>query len=104
MNGQKRSLASALDHVRIAPHSQGRGSRRVPKLRRPVSDAAQMLCLSYLMANSLTGLEEWNRIASMNLPLKFLLMMWAGWVNRAQQNAIDYLKEESRILREQVGR
>ena len=39
----------------------------------------------------------------MNLPLKFLLLMWAGWVNRAQQNAIDYLKEENRILREQMG-
>ncbi len=39
----------------------------------------------------------------MNLPLKFLVLMWAGWVNRAQQNAIDYLKEENRILREQVG-
>ncbi len=39
----------------------------------------------------------------MNLPLKFLLLMWAGWVNRVQQNAIDYLKEENRILREQVG-
>ena len=39
----------------------------------------------------------------MNLPLKFLLLIWAGWVNRAQQNAIDYLKEENRILREQVG-
>ena len=42
-------------------------------------------------------------MAFMNLPLKFLLMMWAGWVNRAQQNVIDYLKEENRILREQVG-
>ena len=39
----------------------------------------------------------------MNLPLKFLLLILAGWVNRAQQNAIDYLKEENRILREQVG-
>ena len=39
----------------------------------------------------------------MNLPLKFLLLIWAGWMNRAQQNAIDYLKEENRILREQVG-
>ncbi len=39
----------------------------------------------------------------MNLPLKFLLLMWAGWVNRAQQDAIDYLKEENRILREQMG-
>ncbi len=39
----------------------------------------------------------------MNLPLKFLLLMWVSWVNRAQQNAIDYLKEENCILREQVG-
>ena len=35
--------------------------------------------------------------------MKFLLLIWAGWVNRAQQHAIDYLKEENRILREQVG-
>jgi len=27
----------------------------------------------------------------------------AGWVNRYQQDAIDYLKEENRILREHVG-
>ena len=41
--------------------------------------------------------------AFMNLPLKFLLLIWTGWVNRAQQDAIDYLKEENRILREQMG-
>ena len=35
----------------------------------------------------------------MNLPLKFLLLIWAGWMNRAQQNAIDYLKEENRDLK-----
>ncbi len=32
-------------------------------------------------------------MAFMNLPLKFLLLIWAGWVNRAQQDAVDYLKE-----------
>jgi len=31
------------------------------------------------------------------------LFMWAGWVNRAQQDAIDYLKEKNRILRELMG-
>ena len=31
----------------------------------------------------------------MNLPLKFLLLIWAGWVNRTQQDVIDYLKEEN---------
>ena len=27
----------------------------------------------------------------------------AGWVNRSQQDAIEYLKEENRVLREQLG-
>ncbi len=36
-------------------------------------------------------------------PLQFLLMLMAGWVNRRQLEAIDYLKEENRVLREQLG-
>jgi hypothetical protein len=33
-----------------------------------------------------------------------LLILWmAGWVNRGQQNAIGYLLEENRVLREQLG-
>ena len=35
--------------------------------------------------------------------LRFLLMTIAGWLNRKQQDAIEYLKEENRILREQLG-
>lgn len=30
-------------------------------------------------------------------------MILAGWVNRAQQDVIDYLQEENRALREQLG-
>ncbi len=30
--------------------------------------------------------------------LQFLLLFFAGWVNRKQQDSIDYLKEENRIL------
>ena len=30
-------------------------------------------------------------------------MSVAGWVNRSQQDAIEYLKEENRVLREQLG-
>jgi hypothetical protein len=36
-------------------------------------------------------------------PLQFLLMVMAGWVNRLQLAVIDYLKEENRVLREQLG-
>ena len=34
--------------------------------------------------------------------LRFLLMFFAGWVHRGQLEAIDYLKEENRVLRAQL--
>lgn len=33
-----------------------------------------------------------------------LLMMLAGWINRQQQEMIEYLMEENKILREQLGK
>jgi hypothetical protein len=37
------------------------------------------------------------------LPLQFLMLIFAGWVNRHQQDVIEYLQEENRSLREQLG-
>lgn len=37
------------------------------------------------------------------LPLQFLILLVAGWLNRHQQDVIEYLQEENRILLEQVG-
>ena len=37
------------------------------------------------------------------LPLQFLILTVAGWVNRNQQDVIDYLRKEKRILREHVA-
>jgi transposase InsO family protein len=37
------------------------------------------------------------------LQLQFLMLIFAGWVNRSQQDAIEYLQEENRVLREQLG-
>ena len=34
---------------------------------------------------------------------QLLVVTLAGWVNRFQQDAIEYLKEENRVLREHVG-
>ena len=34
--------------------------------------------------------------------LQFLLLIFAGWVNRKQQDVIDYLQAENRVLREQL--
>ena len=36
-------------------------------------------------------------------PLQFLLLVFAGWVNRRQVEILEYLREENRILREQLG-
>ena len=39
-----------------------------------------------------------------NCPLRFLLVTFAGWVNRHQAEAMDYLIEENRVLKEQLGK
>ena len=31
------------------------------------------------------------------------MLIFAGWVNRSQQTVIEYLQEENRVLREQLG-
>src|SRR5438045_7979751 len=37
-------------------------------------------------------------------PLSFLIVSFAGWINQRQQHVIEYLVEENRVLREQIGR
>ena len=39
----------------------------------------------------------------MSYSLQFLVFTVAGWLNHQQQDLIDYLREENRILREQLG-
>ena len=36
-------------------------------------------------------------------PVQFVLVAVAGWMNQRQQQTIEYLQEENRILREQLG-
>src|SRR5678816_725912 len=36
-------------------------------------------------------------------PFRFLLIAVAGWMNQRQLQMIEYLREENRVLREQVG-
>jgi putative transposase len=36
-------------------------------------------------------------------PFRFLLITVSGWMNQRQLEAIDYLREENRVLREQLG-
>ena len=36
-------------------------------------------------------------------PMRFVLICIAGWMNRNQQDVIEYLQEEVRVLRDQLG-
>ena len=36
-------------------------------------------------------------------PFRLLLISLAGWLNQRQQDVIEYLQEENRVLREQLG-
>ena len=36
-------------------------------------------------------------------PFRLLRISLAGWLNQRQQEALDYLQEENRVLREQLG-
>ena len=36
-------------------------------------------------------------------PFRFLLIAVAGWMNQRQLQMMDYLREENRVLREQLG-
>src|SRR5215468_10817175 len=36
-------------------------------------------------------------------PFSFLILSIAGWLNQRQQHVIEYLVEENRVLRQQIG-
>ena len=42
-------------------------------------------------------------VPSLSHPLQLVLVALAGWVNQQQRDVIDYLLEENRVLREQIG-
>ena len=42
-------------------------------------------------------------LAMVNHPLRFLILMVAGWVNRKQLDVIAYLQKENHVLRQQLG-
>src|SRR3954470_7306385 len=44
-----------------------------------------------------------NERPSVMNPFRFLLLAMAGWMNQQQWQAIEYLHEENRVLREQLG-
>src|SRR5215813_7773116 len=54
----------------------------------------------------MTPRGRFDRLHSMipvSHPLQFVLVALAGWINQQQREVIDYLQEENRVLREQLG-
>src|SRR5216684_5761446 len=49
------------------------------------------------------ALGSLNGMVPLSSPLRFVLVALAGWVNQQQREVIDYLQEENRALREQLG-
>ena len=44
-----------------------------------------------------------ENVKSILQPWQLFLLILAGWVNRSQQDAIDYLLTENRVLRQKLG-
>jgi hypothetical protein len=42
-------------------------------------------------------------MVQLSSPLRFVLVGLAGWVNQQPREVIDYVQEENRALREQLG-
>jgi putative transposase len=47
--------------------------------------------------------DSLGAMAQPSYPLRWVLVALAGWINQQQRNVIDYLQEENRALREQLG-
>lgn len=55
----------------------------------------------------LSRTDEWSdtidAMSASFTPLKFLILMFAGWISRHQLDVIEYLQEENRVLKERLG-
>jgi hypothetical protein len=47
--------------------------------------------------------DRLTAMPSTSHPLQFVLVALAGWFSQQQRDVIDYLHEENRVLREQIG-
>src|SRR3954452_5560032 len=55
------------------------------------------------MARIFDTTEIIGKMPRMLDPVQFILVAVAGWMNQRQQQTIEYLREENRVLREQLG-
>ena len=84
-------------------HAGGRssGPRSVPKLGR--AKRAGFQGVGGHPSKVISGQLDCRTLRWMNVQLQLLVSIVAGWVHRGQQEVIEYLQEENRVLREQLG-
>ena len=61
-----------------------------------------MAARNFLWLSANDGLE-----CTMNFvlqPWQLMLMILAGWINRQQQQVIDYLRTENQVLKQKIGK
>ena len=51
----------------------------------------------------IAGVGILSNMGASRFPLQYLIAALALWLNRQQQEVIDYLKEENRLLKEKLG-
>jgi putative transposase len=100
------SAAAAISSRSSASIAPRFGPRTVQKLAFPLGtheDPTVYTSVCLTIAEFLAKLQPTSDPAGVN-HLQLFLICLAGWINRNQQNAIEYLQEEVRVLREQLGK
>jgi putative transposase len=62
------------------------------------------ICETEVLGSSSGKIQPYTeRVPRVLDPFRFVLIAVAGWMNQQQQQMIEYLREENRVLREQLG-
>ena len=115
-NHLRTAVRAYVAHYHLERNHQGLDNRLISEAHdRPCTEGS-VLCRERVVcqnsADAKQHLAGWRlpevRIAPLPRtakirPMPPLALTFAGWVNRSQQDAIEYLKEENRVLREQLG-
>ena len=70
----------------------------------PAGNARRLRALSLPIERSGGSPTGYHGVALDTEAVRFLVLWMAGWIHSRQLEVIDFLREENRVLREQLGR
>ena len=97
--GARASLRRLFHLPSLASYQNHRG-RTVQKL--DLYESTSVSNQGLVHRKEYCGALRWTMRLAMD-PFRLLLISLAGWLNQQQQDVNDYLQEENRVLREQLG-